>query len=769
MPKLSKTKIENNTFVKGLITEAGPLTFPENASLVDENFVLNRDGSRQRRLGMSYENGFIKYSETSLENTTTATNSYTWKSVGNDGDLDIAVIQFGDKVYFFDNNKSPVSSNILNGGNAYIHGGASSSKLQFTTSYGKLVFVNGTELITVLVYDKALDLIKEDISPFRLKVRDLFGVQEPPDPLPLEDHQITISNEHYYNLRNQGWPTKAKIARSKSLSLDPILADPIVDVQFYLGYYPNNSDLFDYGEVSSASSITNIGAFSPFLFDNHIPTNTQVPKGRRIIDLFARGADRNLIYPGQKNDLSTGSISGVASYAGRLFYSVKVDSISDTDENSPDLSSIIYFSKSTTQSSELGKCYSENDPTDLKFPDILDTDGGFIVIAGVGSVYRLEALGESLFVFSSKGVWEINGGDKYFSATSQGITKTTDFGVIGGSSIVVGESSISFWSPGGIYSIQIDPRSLRGVPVNLTQNTIQSFYDDIPPGSRADIAGVFDDVTKQVRWLYRDVALPYNGYYNKELIYDLNLEAFYVNTFKSFPVTTGNSPFLIGYLDVSLKVFTDQQDNVVVGVGNNVEVLTNPVTVTSRVSDQNNEGSTKYWAVRDNGDGTLDFTVALYRELNFVDWVDEVDTAGVFGVDSEAILLTGFTTDGAAATSKKLGYFTLFMKRTESGFTDDGLGNLTAIGESSCRLRGQWEWTNSIAAGRWSEEREVYRLPRFYVPVDVNDPFDYSFTVVKTKNKIRGKGGALSLLFKSSPGKDLHIYGWSREVLVENS
>jgi hypothetical protein len=41
-----------NTFVKGLVTEAGPLTYPENASLDEENFVLNRDGSRQRRLGM---------------------------------------------------------------------------------------------------------------------------------------------------------------------------------------------------------------------------------------------------------------------------------------------------------------------------------------------------------------------------------------------------------------------------------------------------------------------------------------------------------------------------------------------------------------------------------------------------------------------------------------------------------------------------------------------------------------------------------------------
>ena len=44
-----------NTFVRGIITEANALTYPENASIDEENFVLNKDGSRQRRLGMDFE------------------------------------------------------------------------------------------------------------------------------------------------------------------------------------------------------------------------------------------------------------------------------------------------------------------------------------------------------------------------------------------------------------------------------------------------------------------------------------------------------------------------------------------------------------------------------------------------------------------------------------------------------------------------------------------------------------------------------------------
>ena len=71
-----KAKKEYNTFVKGLTTEAGPLTFPENASLIDENFVLNRDGSRQRRLGLNYEDGGSKQTISSLTSSVEEVGSY---------------------------------------------------------------------------------------------------------------------------------------------------------------------------------------------------------------------------------------------------------------------------------------------------------------------------------------------------------------------------------------------------------------------------------------------------------------------------------------------------------------------------------------------------------------------------------------------------------------------------------------------------------------------------------------------------------------------
>lgn len=51
---MSRQKYEKtfNTFTKGLMTEASELNFPEDFSLYEKNFLLHRDGGRDRRRGM---------------------------------------------------------------------------------------------------------------------------------------------------------------------------------------------------------------------------------------------------------------------------------------------------------------------------------------------------------------------------------------------------------------------------------------------------------------------------------------------------------------------------------------------------------------------------------------------------------------------------------------------------------------------------------------------------------------------------------------------
>lgn len=58
MPRAETAKIYR-TFVKGLITEASPLTYPENASTDEDNMILSRRGNRARRLGVDFETNYV--------------------------------------------------------------------------------------------------------------------------------------------------------------------------------------------------------------------------------------------------------------------------------------------------------------------------------------------------------------------------------------------------------------------------------------------------------------------------------------------------------------------------------------------------------------------------------------------------------------------------------------------------------------------------------------------------------------------------------------
>ena len=58
MSRAETTKVYR-TFVKGMITEASPLTYPEDASYDEDNMILYRRGNRSRRFGVDFEHGYV--------------------------------------------------------------------------------------------------------------------------------------------------------------------------------------------------------------------------------------------------------------------------------------------------------------------------------------------------------------------------------------------------------------------------------------------------------------------------------------------------------------------------------------------------------------------------------------------------------------------------------------------------------------------------------------------------------------------------------------
>ena len=173
MPKPS-SRLLANTFVKGLITEASPLNFPENASFDEENFELNRDGSRNRRKGMDYEAGHVDIATSlSLSDFAVAVPlTYKWTEIGGNGLDNFAVVQTGNQLFFFDINTEPLSSSGYRG-TLTLAGYPTNVRYSLTSVDGYLVVAAGVDTFAVITYNNPGFSVEYQ----RIAVRDVWGIE----------------------------------------------------------------------------------------------------------------------------------------------------------------------------------------------------------------------------------------------------------------------------------------------------------------------------------------------------------------------------------------------------------------------------------------------------------------------------------------------------------------------------------------------------------------------------------------------------------------
>jgi hypothetical protein len=154
-------------------------------------------------------------------------------------------------------------------------------------------------------------------------------------------------------------------------------------------------------------------------------------------------------------------------------------------------------------------------------------------------------------------------------------------------------------------------------------------------------------------------------------------------------------------------------------------------------------------------DGTdWDYTFSELKDRTFVDWYTYDST----GLPYESYVDTGYEMLGDSMRDKQATYVFCYFNRTEEEFVDNGDGVVFDY-PSSCRMYGKWDWTSTNTANKWSDPQQVYRFLRNFTPAVGS--FDYSYDVIETKNKVRGKGKALSLRFESEEGKDFQLLGWA--------
>jgi hypothetical protein len=621
MPR-SYQPIELNTFVGGLITEASPLTFPQNASLDEQNFVINKDGSRSRRLGMDFEDGYVKINTNITDPTNLKVNSFRWSNAGGLGSKTIIVIQLNGTLQFFNSDQSALSAGLIY---TYLYTNLPViNRFSFASVDGKLVVTTGDKNVDIYSYDTVAGTISRTSK--RLLVRDLFGIEAiTPDGTNLRvGSNISIRPQtsgpkqaplqHIYNLRNQTWGiTKPTFSGSDY---------PFDTIQNFMNnvtppFYPSNSD----SVIPSlyANTSTTAGSKTIIRFDGENCGasqfgNTYAPIGFFIIDALDRGLSRkteltnmSITYPYTSTainspaviasipvDSTPGGANCVCEFAGRVWYAGFSGEVVGGDSTSPKLSSYVLFSQLVHDTSTIINCYQAADPTNKDSPDLVDTDGGFIRIQGAYNISGMVNLGSALLVFADNGVWSVTGGNSYgFSATNYKTSKLTNSGCISPGSIVVVEGSALYWSKDGIYSIAQNQYG-DYVATNLAAKTIQKFYNSIPPTIAKNSEGVYDSYEKKVKWVY------YNGYGlpspPMELVLDTILGAFYKNKItpnsssSGFPIVLKGvqvDPYRYSYVDNNVLIVnpsTGSTQQVMVGVNNVIVSTRTQVSGTKEVT-----------------------------------------------------------------------------------------------------------------------------------------------------------------------------------------
>jgi hypothetical protein len=744
MAKIVSEKQINN-FTKGLITEASPLTFPENASLDEENFDLRLDGSRTRRLGVDYESGYALTATgfTAAQLATGRQSAHRWDFPGGDTSIVFNVVRIQDKLWFFNLLSAIPSADMLNGGVPITIAGLGNSEIETSVVNNFFILVSkDLSYPIVLSYNSTSDSVTQE--NLLLKVRDVWGID---DGLAIDYRPTTITTKHRYNLRNQGWSTK----------ITSTLGTDAIDATFTIkGVYPSNSDIWTLGKVGSSTS-PDFEKYDPNKLILNSIDNSAVSRGSYITDIFNRGGDRTTLsgISGLPNDREQGTITTLTSYASRIFYSGITSNVTGGDNNSPNYSNYIFFSQVAISKDKLSKCYQEADPTSPNISDIIDTDGGTIQIPEASKITKLISAKTSLLAFAENGVWEIFGDTGGFIATSFQMNKITSIGTSNPKSVVNANGTVFYWSSAGIFVLVQEPSSGRYLAQSVSLTTIQRFYLDLPAITKQNARGFYDIRDNCVRWLYnQDTSYSETNYinnFNRELTYNLHRPSFYI--YKRESLAT-NTPMVCDFIPIP-----DQANYTVVDsiyVGSDPVLITSTDTVVINLNNNIANRTTNYYFLTLRG---TDFTFSRYSNQAFLDW----QTADGTGVSFTSYLITGYELLGDVLRYKQVPYILFFFDRTEDGFSEVG-GNLVLDNQSGCTVQAQWNWANSANSGKWGQSFQAYRILRNYIPSGVADTFDYGDRVIVTKNKLRGSGRALSLNIRSVSGKDMKLLGWATEA-----
>lgn len=642
-----------NKFIGGLNTDATGISYPDNSFIEGENCRLEANGEINRRLGIDFEEGYtlrsLSGSEISPSNNV-ASVVYRWKNADGAGTIDIAVVQIGYFVYFYNlSNGTAVSDNFMTyiDISTYAVSGITTDQLkvrecEFTSGFGRLFMAHPWCDPVAFSYDADTDTFSAET--ITIIVRDTVGIEDG-----TVDHirESTIDDLHRWNLHNQGW-TNDFITIFQSATVPS--GGSASDGQYYPSntdvwwLYRNADDVFNQASVEAKLRSPRGDTPAPkgaiksnaFYFDRN---STAIRDSFNAGTSYTLGADQILMSDGARP-------TAVAFFAGRVFYAGVLHK---------DFMSNIYVTKVLESDADFGKCYQTNSPTSEDKFDLLPSDGLVLKQPDMGRVYKLFPTGNSLLVFADNGIWAISGSQGIgFTATDYSFQKISSVSSFSAGSFVDAEGMPFFWNEDGIHTVQTQ----QGAPqvVSLTFNRIQNFYEEIPADNRPYARGVYNPITKTIQWVFRQqLSYSLNDYYffDSILNYNTRLNAFYVDRIAD-------------------------SDNIYIG-----GIIMTDTTATEYADLEVSQDFRYFCKVYGS---PFKITWGIARDTDYVDW------ASLSEADYDSFIITGNRIYGEAMKSTQIPY--LFIHSRSNG-------------DTQLDFQSRWEYTTTGNLGKWSGTQRV--------------------------------------------------------------
>jgi hypothetical protein len=295
---------------KGLNTEANLLHFPQEFSPSLLNMEIDYDPQVVRpRKGITVS-GEERLAETrNADAHDVAISAHLWEAVGNDPDKNFVVVQVGRYLYFFDDDglSNPTTAvhnervdlnDLISGTTAGTLALAESTRLNYATIKGKLVITAKPIDPTILQYNG----VNVTVHAINLKQRDMLGVD---DGLETDEHPSTLTDDHRYNLLNQGWYKQRRLTSGSATE-----SDPIAEYNTTWSEYPSNADIVWVGMVDSSGDLI----FDAEFLRDQTFGSTPAPKGHYVVDIFNIDRDSIITTPSGSGASSGGSSSGGSGY-----------------------------------------------------------------------------------------------------------------------------------------------------------------------------------------------------------------------------------------------------------------------------------------------------------------------------------------------------------------------------------------------------------------------------------------------------------------------